>query len=223
MSLNEDKRAASNLMTNLSGFIITANLSMLAIQGASYAFVATANEQVAYCYNFLSVLAFCCFVVSTIAGGKGITKTATDLANSSWTIKTASNIFNFQAIVSFLGVILFLFASIFFTEKKNDRENIKNLLIELSSIDETLKDLTDAIKNKPNDSFNNTDTKIEILRQDIDTFKQKIIGSSSNLSCRVIDTEIDGEQLFCPDGFIFKGAEKHPSRNGTLDKIICCQ
>ena len=223
MPMNEDKRAASSLMTNLSGFVITANLSMLAIQGASYAFVATANEQVSFWYNFLSVIAFCCFVISAIAGGKGITDTATSLANSSWTIRTATNKFNFQAIVSFFGVLLFLVASILFTEKKIDAENNKKLLIEISNINKNLKDLTDTIYKKSNYSTKNAENEIELLKQDVDTLEQKIIGTSSNMSCRVMDTEIDGGQLFCPDGYIFKGAEKHSSMNGTLDKVICCQ
>ncbi|AEP29709.1 hypothetical protein [Brumicola nitratireducens] len=224
MALNEDNRAASGLMTNLSGFIITANLSMLAVQGASYAFVANESEQTSLGYNVLSVLAFCCFVVSIIVGGKGITETAVALAKSSWTIKTATKKFNFQAIVSFFGVVLFLVASIFFTEKHDDNENInRDLLIEVSTINRNLNELTEAIKNDPKDLIKNVKGQIELLQKDLSGLEYKLFNNMPSQICKVIDAKVDGGKLFCPDGFALKGAEKHSSKNGTLDKIICCK
>lgn len=220
MALNDDTRAASALMTNLSGFIITANLSMLAIQGASYAFVATESGVTTCAYNVLSILAFCCFVISIFLGGKGITETASALANSSWTIKTATRKFNFQAIVSFSGVILFLIASIFFTKKSEVETFDKSYLSGLSTINSSLKEINETIKAAPSSTV---EGKLRALEQKFDDLENKVFNASPVTLCKVIDAKIDGEQLFCPIGFMFRGAEKHPSKNGTLDKIVCCK
>ncbi|NQY65481.1 MAG: hypothetical protein HRT38_17550 [Alteromonadaceae bacterium] len=220
MPSNEDKRAASNLMTNLSGFIITANLSMLAIQGASYVFVAGASNQTSLPYNILSILAFFCFVISIILGGKGITETATALSNSSWGISTAKNKFNGQAILSLVGILLFLTASILFTDRPEDKnDTTKELVNNISSLNQKLSELIKVIKNNPNQINSN----INLLEKRVDELEKHLFNYSTKSSCKVIDAKIDGEQLFCPAGFIFKGAEKHPSKNGTLDKIVCCQ
>ncbi|MDW1465578.1 hypothetical protein R7F07_24085 [Vibrio sp. YT-16] len=220
MALNDDTRAASALMANLSGFIITANLSMLAVQGASYAFVATDSGETTCVYNVLSIIAFCCFVISILFGGKGITETASALADSSWTIKTATNKFNLQAIISFSGVITFLIASIFFTNKSEVENLNKNYLSELSTINLNLKEINETIKTVP---VATVEGKLRVLEQKVVDLENKVFNVSPSTLCKVIDAKIDGEKLFCPIGFMFKGAEKHPSKNGTLDKIVCCK
>ena len=220
MPLNEDNRAASGLMANLSGFIITANLSMLAILGASYVFVAGGNNQTTITYNILLGVAFVCFVISIIAGGKGINDTATALSNSSWTIATATNKFDVQATLSLLGVVLFLIASIFCIENKDSKNN--ELVVVISNLNNQLSELSDSIKNTQKNN-ENIDDKLGALELKVNNLEQKLFNITPTPYCKVIDTKIDGGQLFCPDGFMFKGAEKHPSKNGTLDKIICCK
>jgi hypothetical protein len=220
MSMNEDNRAASSLMTNLSGFIITANLSMLAIQGASYVFVAGGSNQTSLLYSLLSIFAFLCFVFSIIIGGKGITETATAISDSSWAISTATNKFNLQAILSFVGVLLFLIASIFFTEKKEDKNtDVKELVNSISNLNHKITELTNVIKNPPNETNSNT----ALIEKRITKLENNLFNYSPKSSCVVIDAEVDGAQLFCPAGFMYRGAEKHPSKNGTLDKIVCCK
>ena len=75
MANDENKRAAAGILTNLSGFVITACLTMLAIEGGLIAFV-LGNRIVGYAYYSLSVLAFVAFVISVVLGGLGITRTA---------------------------------------------------------------------------------------------------------------------------------------------------
>lgn len=219
MTLNDDNRAASSLMTNLSGFIIMANLSMLAIQGASYVFVAGESNQATLSYNILSVLAFLCFITSIIGGSKGITETATALSNSSWTIKTATNKFNFQAIISLLGVLLFLVASIFFTENKKDEANVTEVFAaEISSLNIKLSEIVDSMKNNQTGNIRRLENNVDELQRDLKHLEHKFFNLSSIQHCEVLEPNVDGAQLFCPHGFMLKRAEKHPSENSTLDK-----
>jgi hypothetical protein len=188
MLLNEDKRAASSLMANLSGFIITANLSMLAILGASYAFVAGGSNQTTMAYNILLGVASVLFVISIITGGRGINDTASALSNSSWHIKTASNKFNAQAILSFLGVVLFLIASIFCVENKDSKND--ELMVVISTLNDQLSELSDSIKNTQKDDGNITD-KLGELELKVNNLEEKLFNITAAQHCNFIDTTIE--------------------------------
>ena len=104
---NEDKRAAAAVLTNLSGFIISASLAMLAIEGALFAFV-LGNRDFSFWYILASVLAFIFFVTSIVCGGWGTTQTAEELAGSTWNASVANGWFSAQAGFAFAGLILFI-------------------------------------------------------------------------------------------------------------------
>jgi len=105
-SSNDDRSAAAGVLSNLSGFIISASLAMLAIEGALLAFVL--GDRVAGTIFFVVFsLSFLSFVFSIFCGGWGVTRTAERLAAGRWTISIGSGWFSAQAGFAFLGLLLF--------------------------------------------------------------------------------------------------------------------
>ena len=79
MATNENGRAAAGILSNLGGFLVTACLAMLAIEGTLFAFV-LGNRVVVPYYYVASAIAFIAFIFSIVFGGWGITRTAERLA-----------------------------------------------------------------------------------------------------------------------------------------------
>lgn len=135
MANDENKRAAAGILTNLSGFVITACLTMLAIEGGLIAFV-LGNRIVGYAYYSLSVLAFVAFVISVVLGGLGITRTAEEIARDQWKLSIGSSHFNAQAGLAFAGLVLFL-VSCFLATKPIETETQRILINLQTSIENT--------------------------------------------------------------------------------------
>lgn len=140
---NEDKRAAVAVLTNLSGFIISASLAMLAIEGALFAFV-LGNRDVSSGYYWASIAAFLFFVLSIVFGGWGTTKTAEKLAAGTWTVSVGSSDFNLQALFSFLGLLAFIGSALLSGSPKaaDSQSHLTELVIRTNTLQTSVESLT---------------------------------------------------------------------------------
>jgi len=140
MTIDDDKRAAAGLLSNLSGFIVSACLAMLAIEGALLTFV-VGNRVAPPGYFVMSVLAFFAFVSSIVCGGRGITKTAEALAKGQWVVSIASGTFNAQAGLAFLGLICFLISALLVGAPKETeiQKSLTELTVETQALQAAMK------------------------------------------------------------------------------------
>lgn len=167
MPNNEDQRAAAGILCNLSGFVITASLAMLAIEGALIAFV-LGNRIAGWLYFVTSILAFLGFVVSIVLGGWGITKTVEMLANGTWKPSVASGLFNAQAGFAFLGLLFFLVSALLSGKPKETE--IQGVLTTLSTKMQTLE--SDAEDAKKSDSKRSQ--QVETVSQNLERLERAL-------------------------------------------------
>lgn len=117
----ENKRFAIDIGVNLSGQIINASLSMLAIIGALFIFIIDKRETSGFFYLFM-ILSFLSFVISIFFGGKGINKIREKSFNGKLELKSSKDFFNYQAILCLVGILTCLLSFIF-TQKNNEDLN----------------------------------------------------------------------------------------------------
>lgn len=125
MSNGEDKN------TTISTQVISASLTMITVIGAFAVFIIEKRE-IGFWYYLTAGLAFFCFVISIFLGGKGLSGKGAN--------KKPNPYFNWQAITSFLGIILFCVSVFLGKEKPDDLEKKVNeqdkIIIELRTKDE---------------------------------------------------------------------------------------
>ena len=107
---DEDKRAAVNIETSLSSYLMTAALAVIGAEAAVLTFVLDKREKLGSFY-FVSGLGFLLLVASIYHGGRGIMEVYKNGFAGKWGVQTSKRDFNRQAILSLLGVIL-VFASV---------------------------------------------------------------------------------------------------------------
>lgn len=101
----EDQRAAANIAVSLSSYVIAASLAVLGAQAAIVTFVLDKRDAVVVFY-LVSIAACIALVVSVISGGKGITEIYKKGHAGDWAVRTLRGYFNWQAVLSLLGVLL---------------------------------------------------------------------------------------------------------------------
>jgi hypothetical protein len=105
MATDEDRRAASNLVTTLSGYLITAALAVLGAQAVVVTFVIDRRDHLTSFY-YVSGFGMAGLVGSIILGGAGIDEIVVEGAKGNWKIRTRRGKFNWQAILVLVGAIL---------------------------------------------------------------------------------------------------------------------
>jgi hypothetical protein len=101
----EDRRAAANLVTTLSSYIITASLAILGAQAVLTTFVLDNREHLGG-YYVVGGLGTCALVGSILVGGAAIYEIISAGFVGDWRITTRGRSFNTQALLALLGVIL---------------------------------------------------------------------------------------------------------------------
>lgn len=112
----EDARAASSLVTTLSGFVITAALAVLGAQAVVATFVIDRREHLTAFYA-VSAVGAAALVLSIIFGGLGIDEIVVAGASGNWKYRTNGGKFNIQSILALVGAILVM-ASAFLGDTK---------------------------------------------------------------------------------------------------------
>lgn len=110
----EDRRAAANQATTLSGLVIGAALAALGAEAAVFIFVIDKRTHLLPAY-ILSGAATLVLVASIIVGGVAISQVTTEGGRGNWTFKTPRgefSKFNAQTLLVLAGAVLVI-ASVF--------------------------------------------------------------------------------------------------------------
>jgi hypothetical protein len=113
-----DQKDAVNIGITLSSQIITASLTMIAVMGAFAVFVID-KRNVGPLYYSITGFAFISFIGSVFAAGKAINKARNEGFAGRWNIVDTKFLFNMQAALALLGIIMFS-TSIFIGKEKAD-------------------------------------------------------------------------------------------------------
>lgn len=122
----ENKRFAIDIGVNLSGQLINASLSMLAIIGALFIFIIDKRETTIGFYLLMSI-SFLSFVISIFLGGKGINRIRKKSFKDKLKLKYSKKFFNFQAILCIFGILTCLLSFAFTNKNDEDLNQIKKL------------------------------------------------------------------------------------------------
>ena len=122
----ENQRLAVNTGVTLSGNLISACLSMIAIIGAIFLFVVEKRE-VGWLFYLSISLSFSMFIFSIILGGKGIDIVRKKAHQDLLDLDFSKSKFNLQAIFCILGIFFCILSYVFTSEKVEKNEEIKTL------------------------------------------------------------------------------------------------
>jgi hypothetical protein len=112
----DDRRAASSLVTTLSGYLMTAALAVLGAQAVIATFVIDKREHLTSFY-VVGGFGTAALIGSIIVGGAGVGEIIGAGARGDWKIKTRGSKFNLQAYLALIGTILVI-ASAFLGDSK---------------------------------------------------------------------------------------------------------
>lgn len=142
----EDKREAVNIGISLSNQLITISLALIAVVGAVATFIMQQRE-VHFWFYFCLALSFFSLLASIFCGGKGINKVRNKGFNGEWTTTEGKKCFDWQAKLTFVGVISFCF--LFFTSidkestlEKSQSETNKLLNEQINQTNQLLQKIT---------------------------------------------------------------------------------
>ena len=107
----DDRRAAANLSTTLSSYVITAALAVLGADAAIVTFVLDKRTDLTWFYR-VNIAGAALLVIGVILGGRGIWNIIEDGANGDWQTKPGYRLFDFQAWFVLLGAVC-IFVSVF--------------------------------------------------------------------------------------------------------------
>lgn len=160
----ENKRFAIDIGVNLSGQLINASLSMLAIIGALFIFIIDKRETSIGFYLLMSI-SFLSFVVSIFLGGKGINKIRNKSFKDKLKLKYSKKFFNFQAILCIVGILTCLLSFAFTKKSEEDLNQVKELNKNLEIIIDSNFEQKNKIKSLEN--------KIKLIEEKLDSIKPK--------------------------------------------------
>lgn len=164
LGLMENKRFAIDIGVNLSGQLINASLSMLAIIGALFIFIIDKRETSIVFYILMAV-SFLSFVTSIFLGGKGINEVREKSFKNKLELKCSKDFFNFQAIFCIVGILTCLASFIFTSKSEEGLNQIKELNKNLEIIIESNSEQRNEIKTLEN--------KIKLIEKKLDSIKPK--------------------------------------------------
>lgn len=143
----------------ISTQIITASLTMITVIGAFAVFIIEKRE-INYWYYIITGLAFVCFILSIIFGGKGLSTQDTTTGYNKF--------YNWQTRTAILGIIMFC-ASIFFGNEKTNETDEKIDKLEKSIIENQIK--VDIYK----EQIDVLDIEVKELRKLVDSIEKATV------------------------------------------------
>lgn len=105
MSREENRRVAAGMQANLSGYLITAALGILAVMAAIGVFIVE-HRQSLFCYLLLTLIASTFLVISIYHGGQGINNLADSGLTEDWDFEGTAKHFGAQAVCILSGAII---------------------------------------------------------------------------------------------------------------------
>ena len=160
LGLMENKRFAIDIGVNLSGQLINASLSMLAIIGALFIFIIDKRE-ISMFFYILMAISFLSFVISIFLGGKGINKIREKSFKDKLDLKCSKDFFNYQAILCIIGILTCLLSFLF--TQKNDAE-----LNQIKVLNENLEKIIES-NSIQNSEIKLLENKIKYIEQKFDS------------------------------------------------------
>lgn len=143
----------------ISTQIITASLTMITVIGAFAVFIIEKRE-INYWYYIIIGLAFICFILSIIFGGKGLsTQDSTTGYNK---------FYNWQTRTAILGIIMFC-VSIFFGKEKTNETEEKIEKLQKSTIENQTK--VEFYKKE----FDELNSEVKVLRKVVDSIAKATV------------------------------------------------
>lgn len=160
----ENKRFAIDIGINLSGQLINASLSMLAIIGALFIFIIDKRDTSTLFYVLMAI-SFISFIVSIFLGGKGINIIREKSFKGKLKLKYSRKFFNLQAIFCIIGILTCIASFIFTSKNEEDLNQIKELNNNLENIIDSNSEQKNKIKSLEN--------KIKLIEEKLDSIKPK--------------------------------------------------
>lgn len=143
---NLEKRTASGISVNLSFYLITGCLAILGAQAAILASVLDKREGLLW-FGIVSGTSFVCLIAAIVVGGKGIYEITERGFKGEWEISTQNGLFNRQAVLTLLGVILLAWSTLLGTPKPDvPNSQILQLNREISEVRKQLAAAEDEIR-----------------------------------------------------------------------------
>lgn len=166
----DSKKDAVNIGVTLSGQLISAALSMLAIVGAIVFFML--DKRIVPWYFYLTIgFGFLAFIVSIFNGAKGIDKVRKDGFQDNWNLSNTKSYFNNQAIFCLIGIIASV-SSVFIGESKDNV--LEKELIDLNITLNKVLENNDSIYNSQIESLKE---EIKKVRAEIEILKSRNVKS----------------------------------------------
>lgn len=159
----ENKRFALDIGVNLSGQLINASLSMLAIIGALFIFIIDKRETSVEFYVLMSI-SFLSFVASIFLGGKGINEVREKSFKGNLKLKYSKKFFNYQALLCIIGILTCLLSFAF--TSKNDTE-----LSQMELLNDNIQKVIDKSEERKKE-IKILENRIELLERKIDSIKK---------------------------------------------------
>lgn len=157
----EDRRAAVNISVNLSSYLITAALTMLAVVGAFSTYLL--DKRVPSTLFWLAFWAtIVTFVASIFLGGRGAARAYTRGHMGDWSLTASSKLFNLQAIACLVGLLAFA-AMIGATSPKED-----DTAPAITRLQQTVEEQ----RRTQQDSYRTLHARVRQLQQQLDSLKE---------------------------------------------------
>lgn len=110
MAIDENGRQAAALRTSISSYVGTATLAVIGGGVALFTYIQQSFAPPGLFYVCMALGAGL-LVISFILGGRGASSTAAALADGTWSIATSKPAFNWQAILTLLGLLAVMAAA----------------------------------------------------------------------------------------------------------------
>lgn len=168
----EVQQAFADITNSLSSQLISASLAILALEGAFFTFIADKKAEgiLFNCFILGMIISSICFVISIFIGAKGINELRDDLFFERITKRTASSLFNGQAVLCILGLLFFAISFLISLNlpSQDDKvetkiDNLKTEIITMRSELNARSLSYDAEINKLKKYVINLETKIKII------------------------------------------------------------
>jgi predicted MFS family arabinose efflux permease len=109
--VSEGKRQAASMKVAISNYVASAALAVIGGAAALYTYISQTFEP-PRAFWVLMVLGLACLVGSIVAGGLGADDATVAVADDTWTMNTSGGKFNGQAILTLVGLILVILATL---------------------------------------------------------------------------------------------------------------
>ncbi|HET9591302.1 MAG TPA: hypothetical protein VFP17_00140 [Solirubrobacterales bacterium] len=109
--LSETKLQAASLKVGISNYVASAALAVIGGAAALYTYISQTFDP-GNGFWVLMLIGLVCLVVSILVGGLGADDATHAVATGNWTTSSSGNKFNYQSILTLVGLILVLTATL---------------------------------------------------------------------------------------------------------------